>query len=626
MARGKTDGERAIAERVAKGKDPERALKRAFPDRDIGEVLWAWLAEGFVPLSDQIGALAGQTAERAPVDAIVRAAGRLPRHPLRSASMAWSVSQSYRARAAEWDARFDALPREVQLLLLAPRRARDRQPIPAELCDEAVALYALAAVDGDHDHYSLLSGAAEDLGVDKKAFTRRVAAHLEADPPITLQESDNLVAPLGHAPWPVTRRILATWRSESRIHRVLELRADSREDLQQFLRERGLEASPEFVELLAHRTEAQGQTVSESLDPTLVARFANGHGDARSMALVERFPPERLEAFASAVRATGTRALCCLGLLRDPQLDAEVSAELWGIIEDGISAKDYRTVLVSASRTLAGVAAAGSYGYALLERILDRARTIEENFGARLAFAVYPAQIRFQLRRAMFRATAGSEPRPLDLLLPGDDLLRVADLVDVFGTFANGWELLDDLSDDERGRVLAAWARLDWDGTLDTCDPPSRVHAPPPIEEMPWPKLAAAIEQTSYPRLVRGESERTTVTRALRRAPSTTEKVALVDRMLARVTTWSMPVLRGLKPLITAVLPAWLEEARPLEGAREAACYGILRAGADGDLRALLLRLPAPQVDGWLSRMQSDPDRTVKKRWKELAGLHRASA
>ncbi|MCY1060353.1 hypothetical protein [Nannocystis sp. SCPEA4] len=56
------------------------------------------------------------------------------------------------------------------------------------------------------------------------------------------------------------------------------------------------------------------------------------------------------------------------------------------------------------------------------------------------------------------------------------------------------------------------------------------------------------------------------------------------------------------------------------------ASYAILRAGADGDLRALLLRLPAPQLDGWLSRMQSDPDRTVKKRWKELAGLRRASA
>lgn len=592
MAKAKTDGDRAIAERVAKGKDPEKALKRAFPDRDPGEVLWSWFAQGLVPIRGAIGTLAGQAAHKAPIDTLVQAAMQLlPRHPLRSAAMAWSVHESYEAHPAEWEARLDTLPHELRLLLIWPQR-RAKKDVPAALREEAVEIYVRALIDDQHDHLSDLSDMAAIAGVDERAFYQRVNAQLEATPTEEIHARGRLAGPLALAPWPLARRVLGAWVNSWQLLELLEKRGDPASDLVPFLRERGLDTDPSYAPLLARRLEAQGEPSSEALDDALVQRLAEGNGDAATLALIARFPPERFEAFAAALKATGTRAYSCLGLLRDPALDAEAIEAVWRIIEVGVGADDYRHVLADLSTPLREIAAAGAHGHGLLERLLERARTLDATFGDKLSFAVYPPNVRFQLKRAMLLASAGQSPAPLHLLLPGEDLLWVDRLVSVLGPFGGGsWEIMADLSEEERAQILAAWARLDWDGTLDTHVAASQALVPPPIEERSWAELAADLRQTGYPRLSTGEAERQTVSRALARAPGDAERLALVDELLAREVRLSGVVLRGLLTLVKVVLPLWIAEAQPLSGARKTVAEALLGAGAKGDLRKSLVQL-----------------------------------
>ena len=245
-------------------------------------------------------------------------------------------------------------------------------------------------------------------------------------------------------------------------------------------------------------------------------------------------------------------------LISDPATElARAASEAWRAYAAGVKAKDYRTPLVRAYPFTVTLAGAGPGGRAALEQLLERARGLDDH-GDRLRFAMYPAKVRFQLRRALFRAT-----RDLALLQPGPDLEWLDSLFDSLGEFCNGrWQLLEDVSDAQRLEVLAAWAALDWDRTLFSYsdgsplgfDEASRIQALPPIEEMTWPALASALEQTSYPRLARGQRQQQTVTRSLAHAPSSAEIGTLLERMLARVMRPCEEVTLALAPIAAAAV------------------------------------------------------------------------
>jgi len=229
-----------------------------------------------------------------------------------------------------------------------------------------------------------------------------------------------------------------------------------------------------------------------------------------------------------------------------------------GLVRNARWALDHKD-LFSSYQTLSSMCESALGGSSYVCTLLDR---VLADLATHPLFATHPvgAQLRLFFRRVRFMALRGTA-RPLELVLPGDDIQWVDSVKDAIGYRT---ELLG-LSDEERARLIEAWSAVDWDGTLGIDDAFECEVARASIEDRPWSELADLVSKTSFHRLEQGEKGNRTMSRVFARGESLDARIALADSLVAFASA-HRAAGKDARSIVVAAITAHLD-GRKLTGA-----------------------------------------------------------
>lgn len=584
----------ALFEKLVDAKDPEKALRKAAPKGKAAAALWEVAAAGLVPFADRgwcdahsdLLDLFAATAGEVPSATVNTALASVAPARILSSSIFNMIARNDAARAVEWDAIFETLP-PLPRSVIAIRRAGERKPIPNELREQLLEMFAHGVATDDDADDSRAVGYAATLGEDGEAWERRVLRHVLAHGIDAVPHREAIARALVHAPWETVRAYFERFPTSGFLTDVLGTGAYPALAIWELMAAAGDTTDRDFMGMLVPLAARQGVTLPAAADASIYAYIDNG-GDAPAFyRALAQLPVERVRAIAARLREEESRfALRVWHLAGDPEIEAELLERL-------------RTELGEPdeweARELVEVIAAGGERARVLFATVRR----ELDGGDKLS-----ARRRLLLRSGIVRSylMEGSTP-PVDALLPDDDLPFLDSLNDLFPS--EGFEaVLAGLPAGDRARVADVWARLDWDGALDAAAYFDGEHEDPDIEAMPWATLAELFAQTSFTRLDHCAQHVFTV---FERDEPVARRVALAQTLLDRPREGDTDFPDVFENIVYALCPALADAGQGLPASWEDVVVARARDSALGDGTVQqLAKLPASWLRPLVERLLAD--------------------